>query len=72
MKREFTGFEDLDGNKIYVGDTIESLATKTKIKVVKKYTNFYILNVRNELIPLRFLTRSLKHKNRLMYRRVEG
>ena len=68
---EFIGFEDLNGTPIHTGDTLESLVTKTKIKVVKKYGNFYILNVRNELVPLKFLNKSLKHKNRLMYKVVK-
>lgn len=71
MDREFTGFEDLDGNKIYVGDMLTSLFGKAGIKVVKELGEFCILNLRNELIPLRFLNKSLKHHNRLMYRRVE-
>lgn len=68
---EFTGFEDVNGNKIYVGDTVNSLLGKIGMKIVKEFEDFCILNIRNELIPLKLLNKSLKHKNRLMYRKVK-
>ena len=64
-----TEWEDIDGKKIYTEDILESICSKTPVKVIKYNNEFCIRNKIGEIIPIRNLQHSLKHSNRLLLRK---
>lgn len=66
---DYTNQKDIDGNKIYNGDTVETVCMHTKLEVYYNGTEWCLRNDKVNT-PFREFTHSVVHSDRLNLRKV--
>lgn len=64
---EWTGWRALNGRDIYDNDILESLVTRTPVKVLKHNGEWCIKNKLGKIVKFEELPRSQKNSNRLIF-----